>query len=57
MLRSPFWKTLREQRGALLIWSGLIVLILFSFALDNNVHIQETKAATCDIRPGRRQSA
>jgi formate dehydrogenase major subunit len=21
---------------------------------DPNVHIQETKAATCDIRPGRR---
>jgi formate dehydrogenase major subunit len=27
---------------------------LFSLALDPNVHIQETKAATCDIRPGRR---
>jgi len=22
--------------------------------LDPNVHIQEVKAATCDIRPGRR---
>jgi formate dehydrogenase major subunit len=22
--------------------------------LDPNVHIQESKAATCDIRPGRR---
>jgi formate dehydrogenase major subunit len=22
--------------------------------LDPNVHIQETKAASCDIRPGRR---
>ena len=27
---------------------------LLSIALDPNVHIQETKAATCDIRPGRR---
>jgi formate dehydrogenase major subunit len=27
---------------------------LFGFALDPNVHIQEVKAATCDIRPGRR---
>jgi len=27
---------------------------LFPFALDPNVHIQEAKAATCDIRPGRR---
>ncbi len=27
---------------------------LFPLALDSNVHIQEVKAATCDIRPGRR---
>ena len=27
---------------------------LLSVALDVNVHIMETKAATCDIRPGRR---
>ncbi|MBV8527459.1 MAG: molybdopterin-dependent oxidoreductase [Candidatus Dormibacteraeota bacterium] len=27
---------------------------LFHLALDPNVHIQESKAATCDIRPGRR---
>ncbi len=27
---------------------------LFSIALDPNVHIQEAKAATCDIVPGRR---
>jgi formate dehydrogenase major subunit len=27
---------------------------LLSLALDPNVHIQEAKAATCDIRPGRR---
>ena len=27
---------------------------LFGIKLDPNVHIQEVKAATCDIRPGRR---
>jgi formate dehydrogenase major subunit len=27
---------------------------LFPIALDPNVHIQEVKAATCDVRPGRR---
>jgi len=27
---------------------------LFSIVTDPNVHIHETKAATCDIRPGRR---
>ena len=27
---------------------------LYSIALDPNVHIQEVKAATCDVRPGRR---
>jgi formate dehydrogenase major subunit len=27
---------------------------LLSMVLDPNVHIQESKAATCDIRPGRR---
>jgi formate dehydrogenase major subunit len=27
---------------------------VFPIALDPNVHIQEVKAATCDIRPGRR---
>jgi formate dehydrogenase major subunit len=27
---------------------------LVSIALDPNVHIQETKAATCDVQPGRR---
>jgi formate dehydrogenase major subunit len=27
---------------------------LMSIALDPNVHIQEVKAASCDIRPGRR---
>jgi formate dehydrogenase major subunit len=27
---------------------------LFPLALDPNVHIQEVKAATCDVRPGRR---
>ena len=28
---------------------------LFPIVLDPNVHIQEVKAATCDIRPGRRR--
>jgi formate dehydrogenase major subunit len=36
------------------IVTGDIVNDLFSLALDPNVHIQEAKAATCDIRPGRR---
>jgi formate dehydrogenase major subunit len=27
---------------------------LLPVALDSNVHISEYKAATCDIRPGRR---
>lgn len=27
---------------------------LLHIALDPNVHIQETKGLTCDIRPGRR---
>jgi formate dehydrogenase major subunit len=27
---------------------------IFPVAMDPNVHIQETKACTCDIRPGRR---
>jgi formate dehydrogenase major subunit len=39
-------------------WKGLtkgdVVNDLFGLALDRNVHIQEDKAATCDIRPGRR---
>jgi ABC-2 type transport system permease protein len=30
MLRSIFWKTMREQRWALLIWSVLVMLILIS---------------------------
>ena len=30
---------------------------LFPLALDPNVHIQEVKAATCDIAPGRRARA
>ena len=36
------------------IVTGDTVNDLFSLALDPNVHIQEVKAATCDIRPGRR---
>jgi formate dehydrogenase major subunit len=34
--------------------TGDTVNDLFPLALDPNVHIQEVKAATCDIRPGRR---
>jgi formate dehydrogenase major subunit len=30
---------------------------LLEIVLDPNVHIQESKAATCDIRPGRRSAA
>jgi formate dehydrogenase major subunit len=33
---------------------GDVVNDLFPLALDPNVHIQEVKAATCDVRPGRR---
>ena len=29
---------------------------LLPIVLDPNVHIQEAKAATCDIRPGRKQT-
>jgi formate dehydrogenase major subunit len=36
------------------IAKGDVVNDLFSLALDPNVHIQEVKAATCDIIPGRR---
>jgi formate dehydrogenase major subunit len=39
------------QRGLV---TGDSVNDLFSLALDPNVHIQESKAATCDVRPGRR---
>jgi formate dehydrogenase major subunit len=39
-------------------WKGLakgdVVNDLLGLALDPNVHIQEAKALTCDIRPGRR---
>jgi formate dehydrogenase major subunit len=41
-------------------WGGVGIVTgdsaneLLPLALDNNVHISEYKAATCDIRPGRR---
>jgi formate dehydrogenase major subunit len=41
-------------------WGGVGIVTgdsandLLPIALDNNVHISEYKAATCDIRPGRR---
>ncbi len=40
--------------GARGLVTGDAVNDLFGVALDPNVFIQETKAATCDIRPGRR---
>jgi formate dehydrogenase major subunit len=40
--------------GARGIVTGDTVNDLFPLVLDPNVHIQEVKAATCDIRPGRR---
>jgi formate dehydrogenase major subunit len=36
------------------ISKGDVVNDLFSLALDPNVHIQEVKAASCDVIPGRR---
>ena len=39
------------QRG---ITTGDAANDLFHIAVDPNVHIQEAKAATCDVRPGRR---
>ncbi len=36
------------------IATGDVVNDLFSLALDPNVHIQEVKAASCDVIPGRR---
>ena len=38
------------QRG---ISTGDSANDLFGLVLDPNVHIQEVKAATCDVRPGR----
>jgi formate dehydrogenase major subunit len=40
--------------GALGLSTGDSANDLFPIVLDPNVHIQEVKAATCDIRPGRR---
>jgi formate dehydrogenase major subunit len=40
--------------GARGLVTGDSVNDLFSLALDPNVHIQEVKAATCDVVPGRR---
>jgi formate dehydrogenase major subunit len=34
--------------------TGDVVNDLLPFVLDPNVFIQESKVATCDIRPGRR---
>jgi formate dehydrogenase major subunit len=41
-------------------WGGVGIVTgdsgneLLPLVLDNNVHIAEYKAATCDVRPGRR---
>jgi formate dehydrogenase major subunit len=49
-----------HQVGLPYHWSGRGLVTgdtvndLFSLALDANVHIQEVKAASCDIQPGRR---
>jgi formate dehydrogenase major subunit len=40
--------------GASALTSGDSANDLFGVTLDPNVHIQETKVATCDIQPGRR---
>jgi formate dehydrogenase major subunit len=40
--------------GSVGIVTGDAANELLPLALDNNVHISEYKAATCDIRPGRR---
>jgi formate dehydrogenase major subunit len=40
------------QRG---ISTGDSANDLFGLVLDPNVHIQEVKAATCDVRPGRKK--
>ncbi len=46
--------------GAPYHWGGVGIVKgdsaneLLPLVLDNNVHINEYKAATCDIRPGRR---
>jgi formate dehydrogenase major subunit len=40
--------------GARMLTSGDSANDLMHAALDPNVHIMETKAATCGIRPGRR---
>jgi formate dehydrogenase major subunit len=40
--------------GSRLLTSGDSANDLMHAALDPNVHIMETKAATCGIRPGRR---
>ena len=41
--------------GTLGLTTGDAANDLFPIVLDPNVHIQEVKAATCDIRPGRRR--
>ena len=40
--------------GHAFAWTGDAANDLLPVVLDPNVHIQESKAATCDILPGRR---
>jgi ABC-2 type transport system permease protein len=47
MLRSIFWKTMREQRWALLIWSALVVLILITvYASLSQVDVSQLGSLT-----------
>jgi formate dehydrogenase major subunit len=49
-----------QQVGVPYHWGGKGLTVgdpandLFPIALDPNVQIEEVKAATCDVRPGRR---
>ncbi len=40
--------------GSVGLVRGDVVNDLFGVVLDPNVYIQESKVATCDVRPGRR---
>lgn len=47
MLRSIFWKTMREQRWALLIWSALVMLILIAvYASLSQVDVSQLGSLT-----------
>lgn len=47
MLRSIFWKTMREQRQALLIWSVLVILILITvYASLSQINVSQLGSLT-----------